>query len=99
MSNKLILRPTILAILLAASLTPFYLIPARAQECSDCKIPSGYTTVKQAGETCINKSVSCSCEQPGGQKVKSTQPMCLYLVKHGGGGGGLNPPDRTPNPK
>lgn len=51
MPNNLILRSAALAILLAAGLTPFYLILARAQECSDCKIPSGYTTVKQTGET------------------------------------------------
>ena len=104
MSNKLILRRTILAMLLAtASAFPMLgsicLTSAQAQECHDCKIPSGYTTVKQTGETCTNKRVSCTCDQPGGKTVKSTQPMCLYLAKSGGGGGGLNRPVLTPNPK
>ena len=74
-------------------------IPAAAQECSDCKIPSGYTTMKQAGEGCTNKRVVCTCTPPGGKPTKSAQEMCLYTVKAGGGGGGLQPPVLTPKPK
>ena len=99
MTNRLIPRSAALAIVLAAGVSPIGFLPARAQECFDCRIPSGYTTVKQAGEICINKSVSCTCAQPGGTKVKSTQPMCLYLAKRGGGGGGIPSPVRTPDPQ
>ena len=72
---------------------------AAASECSDCKIPKGYTTLKQTGEGCINKLVSCTCTPPGGKPTKSSQEMCLYTVKAGGGGGGVNPAILTPNSK
>jgi hypothetical protein len=72
---------------------------AAVSECSDCKIPKGYTTLKQTGEGCTNKLVSCTCTPPGGQPTKSSQEMCLYPVRAGGGGGGLNPPVLTPNTK
>jgi len=72
---------------------------AAASECSDCKIPSGYTTVKQTGEGCTNKLVSCTCTPPGGKPTKHSDYMCLYRAKAGGGGGGLNPAWLTPNSK
>jgi len=57
--------------------------PAVAQavsECSDCKIPSGYTTLKgDSAGSCVNKLVPCKC--PGG---KNSQYMCLYKVQTGG---------------
>lgn len=65
--------------------------PAAAQQCSDCKIPSGYTTVPQTGESCVNKRVACNCNG-----IKSDQPICLYKAK---AGGVPHEPVITPNPK
>jgi hypothetical protein len=60
--------------------------PAVAQECSKCKIPSGYATLPgDKGELCVNKLVACTCTPPGSQSVKSSQEMCLYKVVPGGG--------------
>jgi hypothetical protein len=56
-----------------------------AQECSNCKIPSGYTTEKgTSGGGCVNKLVACTCTPPGGKPTKSSQEMCLYRVSRGG---------------
>jgi len=58
---------------------------AAAQECTNCKIPSGYTTEKgTSGGGCINKLVACTCTPPGGKPTKSSQEMCLYRVSVGG---------------
>jgi hypothetical protein len=86
----------------AAAFRSFFFSSTRAvaaSECSDCKIPKGYTTLKQTGQGCTNKLVYGTCTPPGGKPTKSSQVMCLYTVKAGGGGGGLNPPVLTPNSK
>ena len=102
MPHMLTLRSTALAMLLAVAsafvLEPISLTSARAQGCYDCKIPSGYTTVKHTGEICTNKRISCTCDA-GGKTVKSTQLICLYIATPGGGGGGLNPAWETVPPK
>lgn len=58
--------------------------PSAAQECHNCKIPSGYTTLKgNSGGGCVNKLVKCTCTVAG-KDHESSQEMCLYKVSVGG---------------
>jgi len=95
------LRPSLAkrALLLAAALPLLVVLagispkPATAQECTNCKIPSGYTTEKgTSGGGCVNKRVSCTCTPPGGKPTKSSQEMCLYQVTVGGNLHSVLPP-------
>jgi hypothetical protein len=73
---------------LAVALAGLTIHPAAAaQTCTNCAIPSGYTTVKGKSEVgCTNMDVVCKCNG-----VKSSQPMCLYP-------GGTLKAFGTPNP-
>jgi hypothetical protein len=94
-------------VLLVAAALPFLVVsagissrPAAAQECSDCKIPSGYTTEKgTSGGGCINKLVACTCTPPGGKPTKSSQEMCLYKVSVGGNLHSVLTPGTAPTTK
>ena len=79
LGKRLLRLAAILPVLIA--LTAVSSRPSAAQACTNCKIPSGYTTSKQdPSQLCFNQDVVCTC---GG--VKSAQPMCLYKVIPGGG--------------
>src|SRR5580658_7208891 len=79
LEKRLLRLAAILPVLIA--LTAVSSRPSVAQACTNCKIPSGYTTSKQdPSQLCFNQDVSCTCDG-----VKSSQPMCLYKVIPGGG--------------
>jgi len=53
--------------------------PGPQPACTKCNYPKGYSpTPSDSAELCTNKNVSCTCDG-----VKSTQPMCLYVIDPG----------------
>jgi hypothetical protein len=71
--------------------------PASAQECTDCKIPPGYTPLRGVSKgQCHDQLVACICNG-----VKSQQDLCLYVVAPGGNLHSVVPPPtaNTQSPK